>query len=78
MDDNTAFAKKNNLTYPLLCDTERALGMAYGACTDAKAKYASRVSILVGKDGKIEKLYPKVKPQEHAQQVLDDVAKPNK
>ena len=32
-----------------------------------------RMSFLIGKDGKIEKTYEKVKPAEHAPQVLNDL-----
>jgi len=32
-----------------------------------------RMSFLIGADGKIEKTYAKVKPAEHAQQVLTDL-----
>ena len=32
-----------------------------------------RMSFLVGQDWKIEKTYEKVKPAEHAQQVLNDL-----
>ena len=32
-----------------------------------------RISFLIGIDGKIEKTYAKVKPAEHAQQVLADL-----
>ena len=32
-----------------------------------------RMSFLIGEEGKIEKTYEKVKPAEHAQQVLHDL-----
>lgn len=78
VEDNAAFAKKQSLPFALLCDTDRAMGLAYGACKDAKAGYPQRVSFLIGKDGKLEQIYLKVKPAEHAQQVLDDIAKAKK
>jgi peroxiredoxin Q/BCP len=34
----------------------------------------ARVSFLVGEDGKVAKVYPKVDPGVHATQVLADVA----
>jgi len=37
----------------LLCDTDRKLGMAYGACDDPKAGYAKRISILIDEQGTV-------------------------
>lgn len=57
---NAAFAKKFSFNFPLLCDTERAMGIAYGACEDAKATTATRIGVVVGPDGHIKAYYPKV------------------
>ncbi len=48
--DNAAFAKKFNFPFPLISDTGRKLGMAYGACDSAKDEYARRIAyvILIG------------------------------
>ena len=50
--DNKAFADKFDFPYSLLCDTEKAMSIAYGAATDASAKYPARISYIVD-DGKI-------------------------
>jgi peroxiredoxin Q/BCP len=71
--DNASFAKKFGFQYPLLCDTERTLGLAYGACDNAKAGYANRISYLIDEQGKIAKVYPQVNPREHPGQVLADL-----
>jgi peroxiredoxin len=47
--------------------------MAYGACTDPKAGYASRISYLIDEQGKIAKVYAKVKPADHPAEVLADL-----
>jgi peroxiredoxin len=47
--------------------------MAYGACDDAKAKTARRISYLIGPDGKIKKAYPNVNPAAHPDEVLADL-----
>jgi peroxiredoxin Q/BCP len=73
VEDNAAFAKKFQFPFPLLCDTERAAGMAYGACDNAKAKTASRISYLIDEQGRIARVYPQVKPGEHPAHVLADV-----
>ncbi len=72
--DNAAFAKKFDFPFKLLCDTERKVGLAYGACTDAQAGYANRISYLIDAQGKIAAAYPKVNPREHPGQVLADAA----
>jgi thioredoxin-dependent peroxiredoxin len=70
---NAAFARKFNFNFPLLCDTDRTLGLAYGAADDAKAATAKRISYLIGPDGKVRKAYPKVNAAAHPEEVLKDV-----
>jgi peroxiredoxin Q/BCP len=70
VEANAAFAKKFDFPYKLLCDTERKIGLAYGACTDAKAGYATRISYLIDEQGRIAAAFPKVNPSEHPAQVL--------
>ena len=70
--DNAAFCTKFAFDYPLLCDTTRALGLAYGACVDAKAQYPKRITVVVGKDGKVAKVYDPVDARKHPEQVLHD------
>jgi peroxiredoxin Q/BCP len=70
---NAAFAQKFGFNFPLLCDTERKLGMAYGAADDAKAGTPRRISYLIGPDGKIRKAYPKVNAAAHPEEVLKDL-----
>jgi peroxiredoxin Q/BCP len=50
--DNKAFADKFDFPYPLLCDTDKSMSIAYGAAKDAGAKYPARISYLID-DGKI-------------------------
>jgi len=71
--ENAAFAKKFSFPFPLLCDTSRALGLAYGACDDAKAGYARRISYLIDEHGKILKAYDAVSPRSHPAEVLADL-----
>ncbi len=47
--------------------------MAYGACADSKARYASRISFLIDEEGKLARIYDKVNPRDHPAQVLADV-----
>jgi peroxiredoxin Q/BCP len=73
VDENKAFAEKFDFPFPLLCDTSRAVGLAYGACKDANAQYADRVSYLIAPDQKILKTYAKVDPAKHPEEVLADL-----
>jgi peroxiredoxin Q/BCP len=73
VEQNAAFAKKNDYNFPILCDTQRTLGLAYGACDDVKARYAKRISILIDDAGKIARIYDKVNPRDHPAQVLVDL-----
>jgi len=73
VEDNAAFAKKFDFSFPLLCDTERIAGMVYGACDNPKARTANRISYLIDEQGKIARVYPQVSPRAHPAQVLADV-----
>ncbi len=68
--ENADFAKKVGYPFPLLCDVERDIGMAYGACEDAKAQFASRITYVIGPDGKIAQAHPKVSPKTHPKEIL--------
>ena len=52
--DNKAFAQKYKLPFPLLCDTTKAMSIAYGAAADANAKYPDRVTYVLAADGTVE------------------------
>lgn len=44
--------------------------MAYGAADDPSAATARRISYLIGADGRIAAVWPKVKAAEHPAEVL--------
>lgn len=69
--ENQDFAEKFSFPFPLLCDTDRKVGLAYGACDEAAAQYAKRIAYLIGSDGSIEHTWPKADPAQHVQQVID-------
>lgn len=71
--DNAAFAKKFDFNFPLLSDTERVVGLAYGAADDAKAQHAKRISYLIGADGRVKKAYPKVNAAAHPEEIFADI-----
>lgn len=67
---NRAFRAKCQFPYPLLCDVDKQLAIAYGAA-DAKASTPKRITVVVGKDGKVQQVYGKVAAATHPQEVLD-------
>jgi peroxiredoxin Q/BCP len=72
------FIDKHRLPFSLLVDEDHAIAEAFGVWGEKKFMGRTfdgvhRMSFLIGIDGKIEKTYAKVKPAEHAQQVLTDL-----
>jgi peroxiredoxin Q/BCP len=70
VQENADFARKFGFPFRLLCDTERTLGLAYGACDAATDRTARRVSYVISPDGRIEHAFPKVDPKRHPAEVL--------
>ena len=69
------FVDKFKLPFPLLADDEKKIVEAYGVWgekTFMGRKYMGthRVTFLIGGDGKIKKIWPKVKAEEHVAEVL--------
>lgn len=61
---------------PLLADTERKVAEAYGVYKE-KSMYGRKVmgiertTFIIGKDGRVEKIFPKVKVDGHVEEVLE-------
>jgi thioredoxin-dependent peroxiredoxin len=75
---HTKFAAKFELPFPLLSDADSQVATAYDSYGLKKfmgKEYmgVSRKTFIIGPDGKIEKIYPKVKPENHAAEVLADL-----
>ncbi len=69
------FAAKFQLPFPLLADEDKKIVKAYGVWgpkifMGMKFTGTHRVTFLIGPDGRIRKVWPKVKPGEHASEVL--------
>jgi len=67
--ENKAFAEKFSFTFPLLCDTDRAIGTAYGANADPQ-KGAQRVGVVIDRDGKIKEWHARVDARAWPAEVL--------
>jgi peroxiredoxin Q/BCP len=69
------FTEKFSLPFPLLADEKKELVQAYGVWgqkTFMGRKYLGtfRVTFHIGQDGRIAHIWPEVKPEEHAAEVL--------
>jgi peroxiredoxin Q/BCP len=57
--ENKRFAEKNHFNFPLICDTDRTIGTAYGANADPH-KGAQRVGVVIDAQGKIKEWHARV------------------
>ena len=65
--DNAAFKKKHDLPFPLLCDTDRAMAIAYGAAENKEARFARRIAVLIDGEGKVVQYWNRVDPRTFAE-----------
>jgi thioredoxin-dependent peroxiredoxin len=70
-----SFAQKYDLPFTLLTDTDKSLVEAYGVWGEKNLygkKYlgTNRVTYLIDEAGKIAAVFPKVKPDKHAEEIL--------
>jgi peroxiredoxin Q/BCP len=70
VEENADFADKFSFPFPLLCDTARSVGLAYGACDDASAGYAKRIAYLIDEQGHIQHAWTKADPANHPTELL--------
>ena len=72
------FITKHQLPFTLLADEDKAIAQAYGVWGEKSfmgRKYMGnhRVTFLIGPDGRIAKIWPAVKPETHAGEVLEAI-----
>jgi peroxiredoxin Q/BCP len=65
------FTDMHKLPFPLLADTEMKVSKAYG--TSAGKGVPARHTFVIDKEGVLRKVYTKVTPAKHPQEVLDFV-----
>jgi len=69
-----AFAKKYGLPFPLLLDPGNKIAKAYGADNGIPILGLDRrVTYVIGEDGRILKVYPRVDPGTHAIEIVHDL-----
>lgn len=69
------FAAKYDLPFRLLADTEKQISDSYGTYGEKKFMGRAymgnhRMTFLIDEEGKIKKIFSKVKPEDHAAEVL--------
>ncbi len=75
VDKQARFRDKYGLNMPLLADTEKKVAAEYGVYKE-KSLYGKiglgieRTTFVIGKDGIIKKIFPKVKVDGHIEEVL--------
>lgn len=74
------FSEANEIPFPMLCDTEKKAISAFGAWKQGpsfgiNALGIQRSTFVISPEGKIAKVFPKVKPEGHAQEVLAALGK---
>lgn len=72
------FTAKFKLPFPLLADEDHKIVEAYGVWGEKvfmgrRYMGTHRVTFLIGGDGRIRKIWPAVKPEEHAAEVLAEL-----
>ena len=73
------FATKYDLPFTLLADRDREIAEAYGVWGEKKFMGRTymgvhRTTFLIDEKGKIKKIFEKVKPEDHASEVLEAFA----
>ena len=70
------FADKFTLPFTLLADVDKKVAIAYGVLVEKnmygkKVMGIARTTFIIGPDGTIEHIFEKVKPEGHAEAVLE-------
>jgi len=69
------FCAKEGLNFKLLADPDAKVSTEYGSVMDYKgSKLAARNTFIINPKGQIAKVYTGVKPADHSEQVLKDLA----
>jgi peroxiredoxin Q/BCP len=72
-ESHRKFQKEHQLPFALVADESGAIAASYGV--SKKLWGYDRVSFLVGRDGRVAKVWPSVDPGVHASEVIDAASK---
>jgi peroxiredoxin Q/BCP len=75
-DSHARFSAKLNLPFPLLADEDHRVAVTYGVWQEKtmygrKTHGIARTTFIIDRAGRVAKVFAKVKPDGHAQEVLD-------
>ena len=74
LEDNTAFAKKEEADFPILADPTRETARKYGVLVDMSkfklGEVAARHTFYIGPDGKIADIDRKVSPASSGEELV--------
>lgn len=78
IESHKKFADKYGLSYPLLADTETAVSQLYGVWKEKnflgkKFMGVNRETFLIDRKGIVRKVWSTVKPDDHANEVLETI-----
>jgi thioredoxin-dependent peroxiredoxin len=77
------FQEKEKLPFTLLADADKKIANAFGVLKEKnmygkKVMGIARTTFIIGPDGKIEHIFENVKPDGHAEEVLEYLKEPAK
>ncbi|MBL8860038.1 MAG: redoxin domain-containing protein [Planctomycetes bacterium] len=72
---NARFAAEHEFGFPLLCDVDRRLSLAYKACETASDAFPRRITYVIGVDGRIEQAIATQDPGAQAAQIASSLSK---
>jgi peroxiredoxin Q/BCP len=78
LESHQKFKSKHNLNFPLIVDDSQELCKYFGVWGEKKMygktyEGINRTTFILNKDLKIIKVYPKVKVEEHATEIIKDI-----
>ena len=72
-EENRKFAEKFKFPFRLLSDTDRKIGMMYGACDRDTDEYARRIAYVIDEKGRISQAHPKVSASGYPKEQLESL-----
>lgn len=73
-ESHAKFADKFNLPFPLLVDPNGEVAKHYQSLTSlGPIKFAKRHSFIIDPQGRLQKIYRKVDPSKHSQEIINDL-----
>ncbi len=71
--ENKAFADKFGFPFLLLCDTDKMIGLAYGAAKTKDDGAPARIGYVIDPQGKVKAAYPRVDARTFPSTVINEI-----